>query len=657
MNSTRMFAVTARSLAGRLFKPVGGANRICEMSSTSSGRGGRGFSRFTSAQEHEHDYNRSDHDDEDADDDNWVTASNRGPSDYNNRGDRNTQRGRGSFNQTRGGQTRGGRGRGAGRPSYNSYGSERGGYGGGGDRGGRTMEYESQEWEERDDFYPDRLSTHQLRSADRYQKNWSELQPRNLNLENKLYKMDAAKGEINFDSYKDIPVEMTGDNVPESVSSFEEANLGEILDNNVDLMGMKQPTPVQIHSTNIVKNKRDLMACAQTGSGKTAAFLIPILSNLFEEGPPAELKTSHSQQVRPLVLILSPTRELASQIFESAQQLCYRSCVRPYVVYGGSNINTSIKELNLGVELLVATPGRLIDLLNRGELSLDMVKYMVLDEADRMLDMGFEPVIREIVEDYNMGSSDSRQTLMFSATFPKPIQLLARDFMKDYVFLTVGRVGSTCNNISQNLLQMGDQQKVAKLVDILTEESEDRILVFVKTKAAADGIESLLTRRGLSAVSIHGGKSQRLRESALKKFRSGAKNVMVATEVASRGLDIPLISHVINFDMPDSIDNYVHRIGRTGRMGNKGKATSFFTNTDWSISHDLTELLEESGQEVPQFLAQRHKSAGVTQHQYGDNSYKERMLAKQGRGRFGGRDIRQGGNRRHLSTDSGYQGL
>lgn len=517
------------------------------------------------------------------------------------------------------------------------------------------MSNDEPEWE-RDDFYPTRLSTHQLRSADRYHKDWAKLEPRNMHLENKLYNKDVAKGEINFDSYKDIPVETTGDNLPDPVSSLEEANLGEILDNNVELMGIKQPTPVQIHSTNIVKNKRDLMACAQTGSGKTAAFLIPILSNLFEEGPPAELRTSKTQLVRPLVLILSPTRELASQIFETTQQLCYRSCVRPYVVYGGSNINTSIKELSLGVEVLVATPGRLIDLLNRGELSLEMVKYLVLDEADRMLDMGFEPVIREIVEDYNMAPSERRQTLMFSATFPKPIQLLAKDFMKDYVFLTVGRVGSTCNNITQNLLHMGNQEKIAKLVDILTEESEDRILVFVKTKAAADGIESMLTRRGLSALSIHGGKSQRARENALSQFRSGKKNVLVATEVAARGLDIPLISHVINFDMPDSIDNYVHRIGRTGRMGNKGKATSFFTDTDWSMSNDLTELLEESGQEVPQFLSRRKPSVNVTK-QYGGNSYTGQ---KQRRDRFGGRDIRQGGNsynRRNLSTDSGYQVL
>lgn len=490
---------------------------------------------------------------------------------------------------------------------------------------------------ERDDFYPDRVSTHLLQSSERYQKDWSKMGPRDMNLEAKLYDQKYKQGEINFDNWKNIPVETSGTNLPEPISTFKDVGLGEILENNIELVGIKQPTPVQMYSTNIVKSKRDLMACAQTGSGKTAAFLIPILSNLFEEGPPTELREGQmvSHKVSPLVLILAPTRELASQIFEMTQHLCYRSCVRPYVVYGGSNIDKCIDHLSLGVEVLVATPGRLIDLLNRGELDLGMVRYLVLDEADRMLDMGFEKDIRTIVADYNMALSPTRQTLMFSATFPKPIQILAKDFMNDYIFLTVGRVGSTNDNISQHILYVRRNEKIPELIRVISEESKDRILVFVRTKADTEKIQAVLMDEGFSVICIHGSKSQRMRENALNQFRNGDRNVLVATEVAARGLDIPHISHVINFDMPDTIDNYVHRIGRTGRMGNPGKSTSFFSDSDWHIAPGLTELLKESSQEVPQFLGRNMKYAS-------GNSSGPRNKFVHNNDKFGGRDYRRG---------------
>jgi len=469
-------------------------------------------------------------------------------------------------------------------------------YGGGGNRWGNpTME--------RDDYFPVQLTTHSADSVERYQKDWSKMRPRLNDLESKLFKKQHAK--INFDNWKNIPVETSGTNLPEPINSFKDINLGEILENNSELSGITEPTPVQMYSTSIVREGRDLMACAQTGSGKTAAFLVPVLSNLFGNGPPQSLKdgTYEGHKVAPLVLILAPTRELASQIFEMTQRLCYRSCVRPYVVYGGSNLEKCIEHLSLGVEVLVATPGRLIDLLNRRELSLEMVKFVVLDEADRMLDMGFEKDIRTIVTDFGMRSSPARQTLMFSATFPKPIQILAKEFMNDYVFLTVGRVGSTNEIIKQNIMMVRRSEKIPELIRVVSEEKKDRILVFVRTKVDTEKIQAVLKDQGFSAISIHGNKSQRMRENALSQFRNGEKNILVATEVAARGLDIPNISHVINFDMPDNVENYVHRIGRTGRMGNPGVATSFFCESDWHIASGLTDLLKESNQEIPKFLS------------------------------------------------------
>jgi len=491
---------------------------------------------------------------------------------------------------------------------------------------------------ERDDFYPVRVSTHISQSSERYQKDWSKLCPKDQALESKLFKKRIVP-DINFDNWKNIPVETSGTDLPEPIHTFKDVGLGEILENNIELAGILQPTPVQMYSTSIVKNGRDLMACAQTGSGKTAAFLIPMLSNLFEKGPPQELKEGSykGSKVTPLALILAPTRELASQIFEMTQHMCYRSCVRPYVVYGGSNIEKCIDHLALGVEVLVATPGRLIDLLNRGEISLDLVKYLILDEADRMLDMGFEKDIRTIVTDYNMGGPGKRQTLMFSATFPKPIQILAKEFMEDYVFLTVGRVGSTNDIILQKLNYIRRNDKIPELLRAVAEEEKERILVFVRTKADTEKIQAVLKDEGFSAISIHGNKSQRMRENALGQFRNGEKNILVATEVAARGLDIPNIAHVINYDMPDTIDNYVHRIGRTGRMGNPGKATSFFCESDWHIAPGLIDLLKESSQEVPQFLSKMKYSGGN-----GAPGQKKTFGNNNNSDKFGGRDYRRG---------------
>lgn len=352
---------------------------------------------------------------------------------------------------------------------------------------------------------------------------------------------------------------------------------------------------------------RDLMACAQTGSGKTGGFLFPILSQAFINGPspvPANAAGQFGRQRKayPTSLILAPTRELVSQIYDESRKFAYRSWVRPCVVYGGADIGSQLRQIERGCDLLVATPGRLVDLIERGRISLCNIKYLVLDEADRMLDMGFEPQIRRIVEGEDMPSVQDRQTLMFSATFPRDIQMLARDFLKDYVFLSVGRVGSTSENITQKVEYVEDVDKRSVLLDILHTHAGGLTLIFVETKRMADSLSDFLINQNFPATSIHGDRTQRERERALEFFRNGRCPILVATAVAARGLDIPNVTHVINYDLPTDIDDYVHRIGRTGRAGNTGIATAFFNRGNRGVVRELMELLKEANQEIPAFL-------------------------------------------------------
>lgn len=346
----------------------------------------------------------------------------------------------------------------------------------------------------------------------------------------------------------------------------------------------------------------------------------------------------------PTALILAPTRELVSQIHEEARKFAYRSWVRPAVVYGGADINQQLRQIERGCDLLSATPGRLVDLIERGRISLANIKYLVLDEADRMLDMGFEPQIRRIVQGEDMPDVQSRQTLMFSATFPRDIQMLARDFLKDYIFLSVGRVGSTSENITQKIEYVEDPDKKSVLLDILASQGKEGLgltLVFVETKRMADMLSDYLMMNHLPATSIHGDRSQRERETALQTFRTGRTPIMVATAVAARGLDIPNVTHVINYDLPSDIDDYVHRIGRTGRAGNTGVSTAFFNRGNKNIVRDLVELLREANQEIPPWL-----ETVVHESTFGGGGFRGRGGGRgaRGGGRGGGnRDYRSGG--------------
>jgi ATP-dependent RNA helicase DDX3X len=447
---------------------------------------------------------------------------------------------------------------------------------------------------------------------------------------------------INFEKYDDIPVEASGHDCPECITTFTSPPMDAHLLSNIELARYTTPTPVQKYSIPIIDAGRDLMACAQTGSGKTGGFLFPVFSELFKKGPifpPAEDESRgyRARKAHPQVLILAPTRELVSQIYDEAKKFAYRSWVKPAVVYGGSDIGAQIRNIERGCDLLVATPGRLVDLIERARISLSLVRFLVLDEADRMLDMGFEPQIRRIVEKEDMPLVDQRTTLMFSATFPRDIQYLARDFLKDYIFLSVGRVGSTSENITQKVEYVEDEDKRSVLLDILhSNEAVGLSLIFVETKRMADALSDFLLDHNFPATAIHGDRTQRERERALDSFKTGRTPIMVATAVAARGLDIANVSHVISYDLPTDIDDYVHRIGRTGRAGNTGLATAFFNRGNKNIVSDLINILEEANQEIPSFL----ESIARETRSFGGRG--------RGRGRggnnFGGRDYRKSNN-------------
>ncbi|KAI8334785.1 P-loop containing nucleoside triphosphate hydrolase protein [Chlamydoabsidia padenii] len=437
---------------------------------------------------------------------------------------------------------------------------------------------------------------------------------RDIEIEKKLFgetDADFVHSGINFEKYDNIPIKVEDDTLFEPMEAFTSPPLDSHLLSNIKMAQYSTPTPVQKYSVPIVTSGRDLMACAQTGSGKTAGFLFPVLSRLFNEGPQKIVQkknkdgtTRDSRKAYPEVLILAPTRELASQIYKETKKFCYRSFVRPCVAYGGADIAQQLRLLGRGCSVLVATPGRLVDILERRRLSLCNIRYLVLDEADRMLDMGFEPQIRRIVQGEDMPEPSGRQTLMFSATFPKSIQGLAKEFMNNYVFFTVGKVGGASENIKQEIIYVEDKDKRQQLLDILQQEEQvdGLTLIFVETKRLADSLCEYLVGHGKKATSIHGDRLQREREEALQAFRSGQVPILVATAVAARGLDIPNVTHVISFDVPKDIDDYTHRIGRTARAGNTGRATALFERRNRYIAPDLVALLKEAKQVVPGWL-------------------------------------------------------
>lgn len=381
---------------------------------------------------------------------------------------------------------------------------------------------------------------------------------------------------------------------PSPIESFPDMCLDASIMKDIEKHGYTTPTSIQAQAMPVALSGRDLLGCAETGSGKTAAFSIPMIQHCLAQQP---LQRGDG----PLALVLAPTRELAQQIEKEVTAFSMSlDSFKTTIVVGGTNISEQRSELRAGVHIVVATPGRLIDHLQQGNTSLSRIAFVVLDEADRMLDMGFEPQIREVMRNLPV----KHQTLLFSATMPAEIEALAQDYLTNPVRIKVGKVSSPTANVSQILEKVPENDKIDRLLDLLVEEAAQAeksghpfplTIVFVERKTKCDEVAEALTQQGLLATALHGGRSQNEREAALRDFRHGPINILVATDVASRGLDVTGVAHVINLDLPKTMEDYVHRIGRTGRAGSTGRATSFYTDRDMYLVAQIRRAIADIG--------------------------------------------------------------
>ncbi|MDZ7880058.1 MAG: DEAD/DEAH box helicase [Saprospiraceae bacterium] len=361
--------------------------------------------------------------------------------------------------------------------------------------------------------------------------------------------------------------------------TFQELNLIEPIHQALKKEGYTQPTPIQAQAIPIVLNGTDLLGCAQTGTGKTAAFAIPIIQLLSK-------KQFHA---KPTIksLILTPTRELAIQIDESFRAYGRFTDIRQTVIFGGVSQHSQVEALRRGVDVLVATPGRLIDLINQGFINLSQLEIFVLDEADRMLDMGFIHDVKRIIKLL----PERRQTLFFSATMPPIIMKLAQTILKNPKKVEVTPVSSTAEKIEQSVYFVEKNDKIHLLMHLLKNPKMDSVLVFTRTKHGADRVVKALARTNIGALAIHGNKSQNARQTALNNFKTRKTRVLVATDIAARGIDVDDLAFVINYELPNIPETYVHRIGRTGRAGAEGVAISFCETEERPYLKDIVKLI------------------------------------------------------------------
>ncbi|MBM1688060.1 DEAD/DEAH box helicase [Sulfitobacter geojensis] len=348
------------------------------------------------------------------------------------------------------------------------------------------------------------------------------------------------------------------------MSDFDMMDLPPVLVARLKKMGLKNPTPIQKQAIPHALNGRDVMGLAQTGTGKTAAFGVPLIAQML-----AEPKRPSQKSVR--ALILAPTRELAQQIMQNLAGFCEGTQLRAQMVVGGQSIKPQINRLDRGVDILVATPGRLLDLMDRRAVRLDETTFLVLDEADQMLDMGFIHDLRKI----SSVMPKERQTMLFSATMPKLMNEIANTYLRNPIRIEVSPPGKAADKVTQEVHFIAKAEKQSLLVELMAKHKGERALVFGRTKHGSEKLMKNLVKAGFDAASIHGNKSQGQRDRAIAGFKSGQITVLVATDVAARGLDIPDVKHVYNYDLPNVPDNYVHRIGRTARAGKDGAAIAF----------------------------------------------------------------------------------
>lgn len=392
-----------------------------------------------------------------------------------------------------------------------------------------------------------------------------------------------------------------GDQVPPPLKSFADMKLPAALLRALSQRGIAAPSPIQMQAIPAVLSGRDIIGIATTGSGKTMVFLLPLVMFCLEQ----ETRLPFGSDEGPYGLVICPSRELAKQIVDNVESL-FRAlelggfpALRACLAIGGCNVRDALTVIRRGVHVLVATPGRLIDMLNKKMVGLDVCRYLCIDEADRMIDMGFEEDMRTIFSFFKA----QRQTLLFSATMPKKIQNFAKSALVRPITVNVGRAGAASMNVAQEVEYIKPEARIVYILECLR-KTPPPVLIFAEKKQDVDAIQEYLLLKGVHAVASHGGKDQEERSQAVAAFRSHQKDVLVATDVASKGLDFPEIQHVINFDMPDDIENYVHRIGRTGRSKSRGLATTFVSRaSDDSVLLDLKHLLIEAKQTVPPFLA------------------------------------------------------
>eukprot|EP01025_Chloroclados_australasicus_P047665 TRINITY_DN5372_c1_g1_i2.p1 TRINITY_DN5372_c1_g1~~TRINITY_DN5372_c1_g1_i2.p1 ORF type:complete len:581 (+),score=79.50 TRINITY_DN5372_c1_g1_i2:82-1824(+) len=415
-------------------------------------------------------------------------------------------------------------------------------------------------------------------------------------------------------------IHVYGDGVPSPVTNFEEASFPDYVLNEIRKAGFVEPTPIQAQGWPMALSGRDLIGLAQTGSGKTLAFLLPAIVHINAQ---PYLQPGDG----PIVLVLAPTRELAHQIQQECAKFGTSSGIKNTCVYGGAAKGPQIRDLKRGVEIVIATPGRLIDFLDERITNLRRVTYLVLDEADRMLDMGFEPQIRKIVGQIR----PDRQTLLWSATWPQDVQGIASDFLKEPFKVIIGSTDLKANhNIVQVVEMVQEHEKYDKLVQLFRREMDGRrILVFLETKRNVDRVTRQLRQDGWPALAIHGDKSQQERDWVLDEFKAGRSPIMLATDVAARGLDVKDIKCVVNFDMPGTGEDYVHRIGRTGRAGAHGTAYSFFNKENGRLAKQIIQVLQEANQQVPAELRQSALSGSQSLPKF-----RQSNRYSQGRSRF-----------------------
>jgi ATP-dependent RNA helicase RhlE len=367
------------------------------------------------------------------------------------------------------------------------------------------------------------------------------------------------------------------------LTNFSDFNLNDAILKALIEEKYETPTPIQAQTIPIAMSRRDVIGIAQTGTGKTAAFALPILDRLAQQPRMSERKSCR-------VLVLSPTRELSGQILDSFRTYGRHLRMRTALAIGGVSMGGQVRSLLNGVDVLVATPGRLLDLVKGNALRLDSVECFVLDEADRMLDMGFINDIRKIVAKL----PKERQTLMFSATMPRAISELAAQMLRDPAKVAVTPVAATADRVEQRVIRVDRAAKPQILIDVLRSEPIDRVLVFTRTKHGADKVMRRLVQAGIPAEAIHGNKSQGQRERALSAFRDGKVKTLVATDIAARGIDVDGVSHVVNFDLPNVPESYVHRIGRTARAGAEGIAISLCDGEETAFLRDIEKLIRIS---------------------------------------------------------------